>query len=101
MADGVILVANKDWYDSLPSTVQGDLKEAINESIQVEYAQILVQEKDARDKMAAEGVIFTDFSTEMKKPWKALMGDVYSQMEQMVGSENWNEILKVAEETRK
>jgi len=101
MADGVILVANKDWYDSLPAAVQKDLKEAIKKSVQVEYAQILVQEKDARDMMESEGVIFTDFTPEMKKPWKALMGGIYSQMEEMVGPENWKEILAVAEKTRK
>ena len=100
IADGVVIVANKDWYDSLPMLVQDDLLEIVNRSVQVEYDQLIVQEKEARIAMEKEGVIFTDFNADMKEPWKNRLDAVYDGMRDMIGLENWEEIIRIADKTR-
>ncbi len=102
MADGAFIVVNKSWWDELKPEVQNAITESINgKARDVVYKYYVQKEKEGREKMEEYGIIFTDFSPEMKKPWIDLMGPVYDYVKELVGGEeSWNEFKKAVDFTR-
>ena len=101
MADGVLVVVNKDWYESLPEQVRTDLDEVAQESTELMLRLVEEREASARRMMAEDGIIFTDFTPEMKEPWRAVMGPVYEQVAQIIGQDAWEMLRSGAEATRR
>jgi hypothetical protein len=50
--------------------------------------------------MGKAGIQFTDFTAEMKEPWRDLMGPAYDAIKKTIGEAAWNELVKVADATR-
>jgi TRAP-type C4-dicarboxylate transport system substrate-binding protein len=100
MGDGVLVVVNKDWFDALPADFKADLLEVAAASTEVVLKSTIEREKIARDAMAKAGIQFTDFTAEMKEPWRAIMGPAYDAIKKTIGEAAWNELVKVADATR-
>ncbi|HCS35346.1 MAG TPA: hypothetical protein DIW48_01340, partial [Sphaerochaeta sp.] len=100
MGDGVLVVVNKDWFDGLSADFQKDLLEVAAASTEVVLKSTIEREKIARDAMGKAGIQFTDFTAEMKEPWRDLMGPAYDAIKKTIGEAAWNELVKVADATR-
>ncbi|ERF60619.1 TRAP transporter substrate-binding protein [Treponema socranskii] len=100
MADGVLVVVNKTWYDNLPADFRADLDDIAKESTKVMLELINKGELKAREEMAARGIKFTDFTTAMKKPWIDRMGPVYASVAKTIGEETFKKLKAGAEATR-
>ncbi|WP_020610974.1 TRAP transporter substrate-binding protein [Sediminispirochaeta bajacaliforniensis] len=100
MADGVLVVVNKNWYDGLPEGFRADLDRVAKESTQVMLGLVKEREVSARRTMETYGIQFTDFTAEMKEPWKAKMGPVYASVEKLIGSQAWAKLQAGADATR-
>ncbi len=100
MGDGVLVVVNKDWYEGLPDDIRVALHEVADDSVAVVLASTIEREKIARDAMAKAGIQFTDFTPEMKEPWRAVMGPAYAAIKKTIGEKSWNELVALADATR-
>ncbi|MGI5173222.1 TRAP transporter substrate-binding protein [Treponema sp. OMZ 840] len=100
MADGVLVVVNKAWYDKLPADFRTDLNNIAKESTKVMLELVTKGELKAREEMAAKGIKFTDFTPEMKKPWIDRMEPVYSSVAKTVGEETFKKLKAGADATR-
>ncbi len=100
MGDGVLVVVNKDWFDGLSADMQAALLEVGAESTDVVLQATIEREVAGRKTMEEAGIEFTDFTAEMKEPWRALMGPAYAAIEKTVGTEDWNALVKLADATR-
>ena len=101
MADGALILVNKDWWYGLPEDVQNTIKTSLNDSArEVVYNFYAKMEKEARTAMEEYGIVFTDFSYEMKKPWIARMDPVYDYVKTLTGDEGWEEFSAAVEATR-
>lgn len=102
MADGALIVVNKTWWNGLPADVKQTIQTSLNDSARkVVYDFYLRMEKEARTAMEAYGIIFTDFTYEMKKPWIDRMGPVYDYVKTLTGADGWEKLSKAVEATRK
>lgn len=100
MADGVLVVVNSEWYDSLSTEFRADLDRVAAESSNYMLSLVKEREASAKAAMIADGIEFTNFTPEMKKPWKAIMGPVYESVENLIGVEDWAALQAGAEATR-
>ncbi len=101
MADGALIVVNKTWWNNLTPDVQETIKTSLNGSArQVVYDFYQKMEKEARAAMEDYGIVFTDFTYDMKKPWIDKMGPVYDYVKSLTGEEGWNEFSAAVEATR-
>ena len=100
MADGVLVVVNKDWYSGLDSKYQEGLKEVAMDAANVVYQAELDLQVKAKKNMEDFGIQFTVFDEEMKKPFKEKMAPVYKMLEEVVGPQDWAAFLKAVEEAR-
>lgn len=101
MGDGVLVVVNKDWYDGLSDEFRTALLEVAGDSVEVVLKSTIEREKIARDAMTKAGIQFSDFTSEMKEPWRALMGPAYAAIKKTIGEKSWNELVVLADATRK
>ncbi len=100
MGDGVLVVVNKDWFEKLPADFKADLLDVAAQSTDVVLKATIEREVIAREAMAKAGIQFTDFTAEMKEPWRALMGPAYDAIKKIIGEAAWNELIAVADRTR-
>jgi TRAP-type C4-dicarboxylate transport system substrate-binding protein len=100
MGDGVLVVANKDWFDGLPADFRDDLLEIAAESASVVLEKEQASELVAREEMEKDGIEFIEFTQEMKEPWINLMDPVYAEIEKIIGEEDWEKLKEAAEATR-
>jgi tripartite ATP-independent transporter DctP family solute receptor len=100
MADGVLVVVNKNWYDGLKPANQKAIKDAALEAGNVVHdAEVKLQEF-ATKKMTESGIKFTYFTSEMKEPWKKLMPPVYDMIRGIIGEQAWNDYVKAVTAAR-
>lgn len=102
MADGVLVNVNKEWFEGLTAEQQDALLQAADEAAQVIYEKENALQERARAQMTAEGIQFTDFTAEMKEPWRQRMeaGGVYDMLRDVVGQRDWDRLVRLADETR-
>ncbi len=101
MADGALIVVNKSWWYNLSPEVQETIKTSLNGSArQVVYEFYQKMEKEARTAMEDYGIVFTDFTYDMKKPWIEKMGPVYDYVKSLTGEEGWSGFSAAVEATR-
>lgn len=100
MGDGVLVVVNKDWFDGLPADFQDDLLEVAGESTDVVLERVKAREDIAKEEMGKDGIEFTEYTPEMKEPWKDLMGPVYEEIQETIGMDAWNKLKAAADATR-
>ena len=89
MADGVLVVVNKPWFDSLDENHRKFLVESTQRAAKIVYDGETVLQEKAKKEMSDFGIVFTKYTPEMKKPFIKLMAPVYSSIEEIVGSEDW------------
>ena len=96
MGDGVLVVVNKDWFEKLPADFKADLLDVAAQSTDVVLKATIEREVIAREAMAKAGIQFTDFTAEMKEPWRALMGPAYDAIKKNYWRSSLNELIAVA-----
>lgn len=100
MADGVLVVVNKGWFEDLDADLQVALRDAAQAAANVVYEEELALQVRAEQGMKDFGIEFTYFDAEMKQPFIDLMDPVYSMIEDIVGTDDWNAFMARVEETR-
>jgi tripartite ATP-independent transporter DctP family solute receptor len=100
MADGVLVVVNKPWYESLSAEHQAAVKDIAMKAADVVYGAESELQKVATQKMTEAGIKFTYFTPEMKKPWIDLMDPVYAMIKGIIGEEVWNDYVKAVDAAR-
>ena len=102
MADGVLVNVNKEWFEGLSQQQREALEQAADEAAQVIYEKENALQERARAQMEAEGIEFTDFTAEMKEPWRRRMeqGGVYNMLRDVVGQRDWDRLVRLADATR-
>ncbi|MBN2860053.1 MAG: TRAP transporter substrate-binding protein [Sphaerochaetaceae bacterium] len=100
MGDGVLVVVNKDWFEGLTADMQKSLLEVGAASTDVVLEATIAREVAGRKTMEEAGIEFTEFTAEMKEPWRALMGPAYKAIEKTIGTDAWNELVRIADATR-
>lgn len=100
MPDGVLVVMNKSFWDKLSKADQDLFAAAVHESREVVYKADREYEKIAMTNMIDSGIKFTFLNEEQKKPFKKLVKPVYNMMEDVVGKEDLEALLRAIEKTR-
>lgn len=100
MADPIIVVANKTWFDSLTADEQAIVLQATKDARDIIYkAEIEAQEHGIRE-MEKSGIEFTYFDDQMKQPFIEKMGPVYNEIKKLIGEEAWEEFQEISRQTK-
>lgn len=87
----VVLMMNKDLYESLPEDIQTDLKEAAEEA-KVYQRQVNQEQTDQfMEKLKGEGYTITEIDRDAFK--KACWDSIYKQFSDKVGADKLNSII--------
>lgn len=102
MADGVLVNVNKDWFEGLTQEQRDALVRAAEDAAEVVLELEAEFQEYARQQMEDFGIEFTDFTDEMKEPWRQRVeeGGIYDMLREEIGDEDWEILTRVAEETR-
>lgn len=100
MADGAVIVASKDFWDSLSNEEQDLIMEAViaggNKVIDLDktYAQI------ARNRMEEAGVKFYEMTEAEKEPFREMVKPIYNEFAKQIGQDNWDAFVSAVEQFR-
>jgi TRAP-type C4-dicarboxylate transport system substrate-binding protein len=91
------LVANSDWWKSLPADVKSGLSEAIQRLIKEQRQEIVVDDEKVFDQIKAKGCQMTILSLAEQASWKVALQPVYTEFGPKIGSDLVKEAQKEGE----
>ncbi|MCP4405100.1 MAG: TRAP transporter substrate-binding protein [bacterium] len=100
IADGDMLVANKDFFYGLSEDDQALFRKAAKEWVRVRTLGGDDFEQHARKQMEEAGVQYHVMSAEEKVPFKELVSPMYDETKEQVGEENWKLLMEALESTK-
>ncbi len=100
IADGDMLVANKDFFYGLSEGDQALFRKAAKEWVRVRTLGGDEFEQYARKQMEEAGVQYHVMSSEEKVPFKELVSPLYDETKEKIGEENWNLLLEALESAK-
>jgi len=96
-ATHVFLIANKAWWNSLPSDIRSGLSESIQRLVKEQRVEIEVENKKIFEQIAAKGCQVDYLSPAEQLVWRKALQPVYTEFGPKVGADLLNEAQKEIE----
>ncbi len=97
--DSEVVIANKQFLDSLSPEDQTLIKDSMMEAIKYQRSLNKDLDKTLREKLKAEGATITDLTPEQKNVWVEKVKPIYKEFAQKHGKETIQKVLEAAGNT--
>ncbi|MGI6037648.1 MAG: TRAP transporter substrate-binding protein [Limnochordia bacterium] len=100
MSEGVLVVMNKDRWDSLTPELQGIITEVTEQAGEIVLAAAKEEELLNMEKMEETGVLFSLLTEEERASFREMVQPIWEKMAQLLGASQFEAMVEAVEDAR-